>query len=59
MKKEEIQKIRGKGNPGLEVAMTDDGYKLFIDRFDGRGVAIEISEEEYKSLERTFMFTDK
>lgn len=43
----------------VEVGMTDDGYKVYLERpSDGSGVAIDIDEDTYKALERNFILRE-
>lgn len=46
-------------SPNLEVGLTEEGYKLYIEReSDESGVALDIDKETFKALERTFILVE-
>lgn len=56
----DVLTARNIGNNIVEVGITEDGYKLYLERpSDGAGVAVDIDEETYKALERTFILVEK
>jgi len=42
----------------VQIGQGEEGYKLYIEREDGEGIAIPIDQETFESIEKTFMLSE-
>jgi len=58
--KEEILDIKGLyGRPErIQIGIQPDGYVLYIERRDGEGVAVPVSQETFDSLQKSFILKE-
>ena len=42
----------------VQIGQGEEGYKLYIEREDGEGIAIPVDQETFESIEKTFMLSE-